>query len=58
MTVDFKCENPFCENFEKLREYRINSDSLNDIKCPKCKEKLTRIWSFSGGIKTSDGYKL
>ena len=57
MRVDFKCENEKCEMLDKPVEREIPYEEIENQKCEKCGEKVRRVWAFSGGIKTSDGYK-
>lgn len=57
MTYEFKCENPECKNLDKVVIRNINYDDIENQECIECESKLKRIWSFGGGISTSDGFK-
>jgi predicted nucleic acid-binding Zn ribbon protein len=57
MIYEFKCDNDNCSEKGKVVERNISSSQIEDQLCEKCNEKLKRVWSFGGGIKTNDGYK-
>ena len=55
MKYDFKCKNPDCKEFEKVKEYNIK---VAEYKIPNCVcgQEMVRVYNTLG-IKTSDGYK-
>lgn len=57
MIYEFVCVQTDCELEGETVERNIGSNHVNEQVCEKCGEKIKRIWSFSGGISTSDGYK-
>lgn len=61
MLIDMICINESCTEKEKpvqvyLKTYK-ELDTLS-IFCPKCSQRMVRKWTFAGGIKTNDGFKL
>jgi hypothetical protein len=57
MTYEFKCTNKQCVENEVVIARNISYDAIPLQCCEKCTEPLTRVYSFRGGILTSDGYK-
>lgn len=57
MTFDLKCENEECPNCGVVLTINVPFEEVNIQKCGGCGNYLIRQWTFSGGIKTSDGYK-
>lgn len=57
MTYEFKCENPDCNQVNEVVSRNIPYDEVENQHCDECNNNLKRIWSFNGGISTSDGFK-
>lgn len=57
MIVDFRCINDKCAFSNIIHERDVTFLEINEQECEECKCKVERVWSFAGGIKTSDGYK-
>ena len=60
MIIDYQCKNEKCFKYNKNQTKSVSLKEIDDKVpqlCDECKQELKRVWSFSGGIKTSDGYK-
>lgn len=57
MRVDFECVNKECPSCGEVKEKDVNYEDIEKVVCEHCKQLMKRVWSFSGGIKTGDGYK-
>lgn len=60
MWIEFKCVNKECANRNIVVEVNKPIPKGKEeitATCPNCNELMQRVWNFSGGIRTSDGYK-
>jgi predicted nucleic acid-binding Zn ribbon protein len=55
MVNEFKCVNDKCNEHNKVKE--ITHRMGETPSCTECNTEMKKIYSFSGGIKTGDGYK-
>jgi hypothetical protein len=55
MTYDFKCTYEKCKEYNIIKEKNIPYEDIHKQICVLCKGKLTKVFSFGGGIKMADG---
>jgi len=60
MIITYECSNKECSKYQEqiTRDVQLKDLDNNVIQlCDECNKEVQRVWNFSGGIRTSDGYK-